>query len=312
MDNLIFSLNATVPVFLIILLGYILKRLGLINENFIKTANKINFTITLPVLLFRDLINNDVTSNFDIIYLFYCMIVTTVMFWGIWGLTKLFMKDKSMIGAFVQASFRGSVAVLGIALVQNIYGNSGAMPLVIIGAVPLFNIYSVIVLTFESSGPRAKTIKNAIIDICRNPIIIAILLGMIVSWVKIDFPGIVDTSIDLVARMATPFALLCVGGGFEVTKAISKIKPTIVASLIKLFLLPVLFVPVAIILGFREGELAAAILMLGAPSTPTCYIMAKQMHNDGTLSSSIIVMTTLLSAFSLTAIIYILKSFGYL
>ena len=312
MDNLIFSLNATVPVFLIILLGYILKRLGLINENFIRTANKINFTITLPVLLFRDLLNNDVSNNFDIIYLIYCMLVTTVMFWGIWGLTKLFMKDKSMIGAFVQASFRGSVAVLGIALVQNIYGNSGAMPLVIIGAVPLFNIYSVIVLTFESSGPRAKTIKNAIIDICRNPIIIAILLGMIVSWVKIDFPGIVDTSIDLVARMATPFALLCVGGGFEVTKAISKIKPTIVASLIKLFILPVLFVPVAIILGFREGELAAAILMLGAPSTPTCYIMAKQMHNDGTLSSSIIVMTTLLSAFSLTAIIYILKSFGYL
>lgn len=312
MDNLIFSLNATIPIFIVILLGYILKRIGIINEGFIKTANKINFTVTLPVLLFRDLIANDITKTFDIIYLLYCMIVTTVMFWSIWGLTKIFMKNKFLIGAFVQASFRGSVAVLGIALVQNLYGNSGSMPLIIIGAVPLFNIYSVIVLTFESNGEKAKTIKNAFIDICKNPIIIAILLGMVVSWIKIDFPVIVDTSIDLVARMATPFALLCVGGGFELTKALTKIKPTIIATIIKLVILPFVFIPVAVYLGFRDGALVAIVLLLGAPTTPTCYIMAKHMHNDELLSSSIIVMTTLFSAFSLTAIIYLLKMFGYL
>jgi len=312
MDNLIFSLNATIPIFLVIFLGYILKKIGLINESFIKTANKINFTVTLPVLLFRDLIANDISKTFNIVYLLYCMFVTSIMFWAIWGLTKLFMKDKFMIGAFVQASFRGSVAVLGIALMQTLYGNAGYMPLMIVGAVPLFNIYSVIVLTFESSGEKAKTIKNALIDICKNPIIIAILLGMLVSWIKIDFPPIVDTSIDLVGRMATPFALLCVGGGFELTRALTKIKPTMIATLIKLLILPALFIPVAIYLGFRDGALAAIILMLGAPTTPTCYIMAKQMHNDGDLSSSIIVMTTLLSAFSLTGIIFILRMLGYL
>ena len=92
----------------------------------------------------------------------------------------------------------------------------------------------------------------------------------------------------------------------------TKIKPTIFASLIKLVILPALFIPIAIFLGFRDGALAAIILMLGAPATPTCYIMAKQMKNDETLSSSIIVMTTLLSAFSLTGIIYILKTLASL
>ena len=112
--------------------------------------------------------------------------------------------------------------------------------------------------------------------------------------------------------MATPFALLCVGGGFEAGKALAKLKPTIFGTLIKLIILPLIFIPVAILLGFRNEFMAATIIMLGAPTTPTCYIMAKSMDNDEVLTSSIIVITTLLSAFTLTGIIYVLKILGYL
>lgn len=310
MESLIFSLNATVPVFMVILLGYILKRTGMFNEQFINTANKFNFKITLPVLLFQDISTTNIRDVFDLKYILYCMIVTTIVFWGLWGLSKLFFKNKDLIGEFVQASFRGSAAVLGIALIYNLYGNAGMIPLMIIGAVPLFNVYSVLVLTFESKEKQEKTIGMAFIEICKNPIIIAICIGLFISFVEIDFPIMVDSTISSIAKIASPFALLGIGAAFEGKKALSILKPTIVASVIKLLILPILFLPVAIWLGFTTDKLIAALIMLGAPATPSCFIMARNMGHNGVLTSSIVVLTTILSAFTLTAIIFVLRFFG--
>lgn len=310
MESLLFSLNATVPVFLVILLGYIFKRVGLFNHQFINTANKFNFKVTLPVLLFQDISSSKIREVFDLKYILYCMIVTSICFWGLWGITKLFLKNKALIGEFVQASFRGSAAVLGIALIQNLYGSAGMVPLMIIGAVPLFNIYSVLVLTFESGERHNKTMQKALKEICKNPILIGIFLGLFVSFINIDFPIIIDSTISSIAKIASPFALLMIGAAFEGKKALAILKPTIVASLIKLLILPILFIPVAIWLGFTTDKLIAALIMLGAPATPSCYIMAKNMGHDGVLTSSIVVLTTLLSAFTITAIIVVLRFFA--
>ena len=154
MSNLIYSLNATVPVFLVIVVGYVLKKIGWITPEFIKIANKINFKVTLPCLLIQDLMNTDFRQEFDGKYILYCMIVTSLCFFATWTLAKAFLKDKSLVPEFVQGSFRGSAAVLGTAFVLNMYGDTGMVPLMIIGAVPLYNIYSVIVLTIES--PRRE------------------------------------------------------------------------------------------------------------------------------------------------------------
>lgn len=310
MDNLIFSLNATIPVFLVILLGYILKRTGMFNESFANILNKFNFKVTLPVLLFSDISAVNIREEFDVKYILYCAIATSICFWGLWGLSKLFLKNKNLVGEFVQASFRGSAAVLGIALIQNLYGSVGMMPLMIIGAVPLYNIYSVVVLTFESPQTHENTIKDALIGICKNPIIIGILAGIVVSLIHVDFPVMIDSTINMIARTASPLALLGIGIGFEGKKAIAMIKPTITASVIKLFILPALLLPVGIWMGFRTDKLIAALIMLGSATTPSCYIMAKNMGHEGTLTSSVVVMTTLLSALSLTVIIFILRCFG--
>ena len=82
----------------------------------------------------------------------FCALVSTACFWLIWGGVKLFLKDQTMRGAFVQASFRSSAAVMGLAFIQNIYGTSAMGPLMIVSAVPLYNIFSVIVLTFEGEN----------------------------------------------------------------------------------------------------------------------------------------------------------------
>ncbi|MDE6128352.1 MAG: AEC family transporter, partial [Lachnospiraceae bacterium] len=266
MENLIFSLNATVPVFLLMVLGYILRRLKVVDEPFVNTLNSFNFKITLPVLLFRDIADSDFYSVWDTRYVLYCFFVTLFCITVIWLLTAFLYKDKAHTGEFVQASFRGSAAVLGIAFIQNIYGNAGMAPLMIIGTVPLYNIAAVLILSFtgphrEASGKKAllKSIKG----ILTNPIIISILLGMAVSATGLRFPFIISKSIDSVSSLATPLALLGLGAGFEGKKALKQIKPTIFCSTVKLLIQPLLFLPLAAQLGFRNEKMVAILIMLG-------------------------------------------------
>ena len=314
MENFIYSVDATFPIFLVMVIGYILKQIGMLNDNFVTVANRFNFKVTLPFMLFRDISGVDIRAVFDIRYVLFCALVSTACFWIIWGGVKLFLKDQSMRGAFVQASFRSSAAVVGLAFIQNMYGSSAMGPLMIVSAVPLYNIFSVIVLTFEGArsgevDPKQK-IKAACINIAKNPIILGILAGLIVGLLGIDFPVIVDKTVNSVAQMATPLALITIGAGFEGRKALAKIRPTIAASMIKLVIQPLIFLPVAAWMGFRGEQMIAILIMLASPTTPSCYIMAKNMDNDGVLTASVIVMTTLLAAFTLTGWIFILKTVG--
>lgn len=314
MDNFIFSVNVTLPIFLVMALGWALRQTGMLNDNFVTVANKFNFNVTLPCLLFQDISSVDIRAVFDLEYVLFCAVSSSVCFWLIWGGTKLFLKDKSMVGAFVQAAFRSSAAVLGLAFIQNLYGQSAMGPLMIIGAVPLYNIYSVIVLTFEGEQEkemdRSGKIHEACVSILKNHIIIAIVLGLAVSLCSVQFPVLVDKTVGNIAQMATPLALVTLGAGFEGRKALAKIKPTLAASFIKLILQAAVFLPVAVAMGYTGEKLIAILIMLAAPATPSCYIMAKSMNNDGTLTASIVVMTTLLSTFTLLAWIFLLKTLG--
>lgn len=314
MENFIFSINVTFPIFLVMVIGYILKQIGMLNDDFVTVANKFNFKVTLPFMLFRDISSVNIREVFDVKYVLFCAIVSTVCFWLIWGGVKLFVKDKSIRGAFVQASFRSSAAVMGLAFIQNMYGTSAMGPLMIIGAVPLYNIFSVIVLTFEGEHAGDENgkekIKEACMNIAKNPIILGILTGLIVALLGIDFPVLIDKTVNNVAQMATPLALITIGAGFEGRKALAKIKPTIAASMIKLVIQPLIFLPVAAWMGFAGEKMIAILIMLASPTTPSCYIMAKSMNNDGVLTASVIVTTTLLAAFTLTGWIFILKTVG--
>lgn len=304
------------PIFLVMVIGYILKQIGMLNDNFVTVANKFNFKVTLPFMLFKDIAGVDIKVVFDIKYVLFCAIVSTICFWVVWGTAKLLVRDKTIRGAFVQSSFRGSAAVMGLAFIQNIYGSSAMGPLMIVSAVPLYNIFSVIVLTFEandSTGIDKKAkIRQAGINICKNPIILSILAGLIVGLLGIQFPTLVNKTVSNVAQMATPLALITIGAGFEGRKALAKIAPTMAASMIKLVLQPLVFLPVAAWMGFSGEKMIAILIMLASPTTPSCYIMAKSMNNDEVLTASVIVTTTLMAAFTLTGWIFLLKTLGYI
>ena len=314
MSDFLFSINVTFPIFLVMVIGWFLHQIGMLDEHFVTVANRFNFKVTLPFMLFRDISSVNIREVFDLKFVLFCAIASTVCFWAIWGAAKLFVKDDSIRGAFVQSSFRSSAAVMGLAFISNIYGKSAMGPLMIIGAVPLYNIYSVIVLTFEAQnedGTRESgKIKEACVNIIKNPIIISIFLGMAVALAGIQFPTIIDKTINSVAQLATPLAIIVIGAGFEGKKALAKIKPTAWAAAIKLVIQPLIFLPVAAYMGFHGEKMIAILIMLSSPTTPSCFIMAKNMKNDGVLTASVIVTTTLLSAFTLTFWIFLLRRFG--
>ena len=327
MDSFIYSLNATIPIFLFMIIGNFLKRLGIINRSFCNAADKLVFKVCLPCMLFLNLTETDIRKNFDMKYVGYCFFVTLFSILFLWGFAKLLLKDKISVGAFVQGSYRSSAAILGIAFIENIYGSSGMAPLMILGAVPLYNIFAVLILTLESrrfleQGEEKniierrtvmkKKMKTACIGVVKNPIIIGIFLGLFVSFFRIPLHPIADKTLSNLGMITSPLALLSIGASFEGRKAIAKIKPTVLASFFKLIGLAAVSLPVAIWLGFREQKLLALIIMLASPCTPTAYIMVKNMDGDDVLASSIIVMTTFFSSVTLTGWIFFMRLFGYL
>ncbi len=313
MEHLIFSLNATIPIFLTMVIGWLFKQCRMIDEPFVKVLNKFNFQVTLPLMLFEDLAGADFASVWDGEYVLFCFGVTFVSIFAIWGISSLFLKEKDIVGEFTQGCYRSSAAVLGLAFIQNIYGTSLMAPLMIIGTVPLYNVMAVIILSFTGPGEHKlnkEGLKKSIVGIAKNPIIISIALGIVVSLMHVDFPYIMDKTIHNFSIMASPLALIGLGAGFEGRKAIKKIRPTAVCTVVKLLLLPALFLPLALWLGFTGEKLVAILVMLGSATTPSSYIMAKNMGHEGVLTSGTVVATTFFSSISLTFWIFVLKYIG--
>ena len=312
MENLIFSLNATIPIFLMMLLGMLFRKLGWMDEVFAAKMNKFVFLVPLPVLLFEQLATVDFSEVWDIKFILFCFVVTAISI-TISTLISLLWKDRSVKGEFIQATYRSSAALLGIAFIQNIYGTAGMAPLMIIGSVPLYNIMAVVVLSVFKPGNNSfdkALVKKTLKGIVTNPIIIGIVAGFVWSALKLPMPSILHKTVSSIGATATPMGLMSMGATFEMKKATSKMKPTLVAVFMKLVGFCVVFLPMAALFGFRNEEMIAILVMLGSATTVSCFVMARNMGHEGTLSSGVIMMTTLLSAFTLTMWLDVLRSFG--
>ena len=315
MDNLIFSLNATVPIFTLMVLGYLFRKIGLIDEKAAAWMNKFVFKAALPVLVFKDLADQDFAKTWNGKFVLFCFAATSISIAVIALLSKWIVKDRAKRGEFIQSSYRSSAALLGIAFIHNIYGESasGMGPLMILGSVPLYNIFAVIVLMLtaeneENKENGKKRIRSTIHGIFTNPIILGIAIGMLWSVLRIPQPKVVQTIVSNIAALATPLGLMSMGATFEFQKALKELKPALIASFIKLFVLAAVFLPLAVALGFAGEQIVAILVMLGSATTVSCYIMAKSMGHEGTLSSSVIMLTTFGCSFSLTFWLYILRS----
>lgn len=312
MENLVFSLNATIPVFLMMVLGYIFHKIGWIDDAFAEKLNKFVFLVPLPVLVFSDLATVDFSEMWDGRFVLFCF-GTTVISIGIAAGVSCLWEDKSIRGEFIQASYRSSAALLGIAFIQNIYGTAGMVPLMIIGSVPLYNVMAVLVLSLfqpERQGLDGEILKQTLKGIVTNPIILGIVAGLMWSALRIPMPVILGKVVASVGGVATPMGLMAMGATFNFGKALDKAKPAVTASFIKLVGFCAVFLPAAVHMGFRDEKLVAILVMLGSATTVSSFVMAKNMGHEGVLSSGVVMLTTLFSAFTLTGWLYILRSLG--
>lgn len=312
MENLIFSLNATVPIFLLMALGFLFRKLGWIDEVFASKMNQFVFLVPLPILVFEDLATVDFQEVWNSKFVLFCFFVTFASIALAAGISFLW-KDREIRGEFIQASYRSSAALLGIAFIRNIYGDAGLAPLMIIGSVPLYNIMAVVVLSFFQPERRKldkELWKKTLKGIVTNPIIIGIAAGLLWSALRIPMPYIIGKTVLNVGAVATPLGLMALGASFDVQKTIGKIKPVTAACALKLVDFTTVFLPLAVMLGFRREELIAILVMLGSATTVSCYVMAKNMGHEGTVTSGVVMLTTVFSAFTLTGWLFLLKSMG--
>lgn len=312
MDNLIFCLNATIPIFLLMILGLVLKKIGWIEDEFAERMNKFVFLVPLPVLVFEDLATVDFTEVWNLKFVLFCFGATLGSI-VLAAAVSFLWRDRTIRGEFIQASYRSSAALLGIAFIRNIYGNAGMAPLMIIGSVPLYNVMAVVVLSFfrpERKKLGREVWITTLKGIVTNPIIIGIAAGLLWSALKIPMPAIMEKTISNIGAVSTPMGLMAMGATFDIRKAFGKAKPAAAASVIKLVGFTVIFLPLAVGLGFRREELVAILIMLSSATTVSCFVMAKNMGHEGVLTSSVVMLTTMFSALTVTGWLYILKSFS--
>ena len=314
MENLVFSLNATIPIFLLMVLGYVFRRTGVFSEALASGMNTFVFRITLPVLLFGDLAAVDFAEAWDTRFVLFCFCVTLVSIAAAAGISFLW-KDRSIQGEFIQAAYRSSAAILGIAFITNIYGNAGMAPLMIIGSVPLYNILAVVVLSFfrpERGALDGALLQKTLKGVVTNPILLGIVAGLLWSALRIPLPAILQKTVTNLGSISTPVGLMAMGASFDPKKALGQRKPAVTAAVIKLVGFCTVFLPLAVLLGFRNEKLVAILVMLGSATTVSSYVMARSMGHEGTLTASTVMLTTLFSSFTLTFWLWLLRSLGYI
>lgn len=317
LSNLSFSLNATIPVFLMMVFGKLMIKIDLLDEHTTKKLNTFVFKMLLPALLFMDLSTADFKAVWDTKFVLFCFFVTLISIGAAVGLSMLH-KDRSERGEIIQACYRSSAAILGIAFVKNIYGQATMAALMIAATVPVYNIAAVVILCVTApkneNSPQSirKLILNTAKNVVTNPIILGIFIGIVWSVLNIPQPVILSKSVSYLGSMATPLSLIALGASVKGSEAKEKLPTAAWITAVKLIAFCAVFLPIAVMLGFRGEKLIAILVMLGSATTGSCFVMCKSFGHKGTVTACTVMLTTLFSAFTLTTWLFIMKSLGYI
>ncbi|MBN2413328.1 AEC family transporter [candidate division KSB1 bacterium] len=310
MANFILTANIVAPVFLIVLIGFFLKKKSVIDENFNRTASKIVFNITLPALGFQKIASTNYKEVFNLQLILFVTIALLGMFIFSWIVSYFFCHNGKDQGAFIQGSFRSNFAIIGFALISNAFGLDALANAAIILAfiVPLYNVLSVVALTVPMHKETGTNLKKIIKDIITNPLILSAVIALPFSFFRVGFHPVIEKTLNYLAVLTLPLALLSIGGSLSFHSVKKNFLLSTMAAMIKIVLMPLLLMTISIKMGYRGLDLGILFFLFGCPTAVASYIMAEAMGSNGKLAGNIILMTTLGSVFTLSAGIFILKS----
>jgi malonate transporter and related proteins len=301
LNQLAFAFSVTGPVLLILLLGYSFHKIKLIDDQFIAVANKLVFNVTLPCLLFLSVASESLQESFNLPLILFAAIATTILTILLWVTAPLVISAEQR-GVFVQGTFRGNMGIFGIAMVLNAYGSEILPQAGVYLAVMtiLYNLLSIMLLN-TNKQPFLRNLYS-------NPLIIGVLLGLGWSVFAIPLPDWLAKSGNYFAQMSLPLALVCIGGSIKWRSLMSNRVPVLLASGLKLILVPAVFTSIAVILGFKGSELGLLYLMMSAPTAAASFVMASHFTQHGLLAAEIVATTTVFSGLTVSVGLMILNS----
>ena len=308
-DNIIFTGNVVAPVFLLVALGYFVKRIGVINENFVEVTSRFVYSVSLPALVFINIVEIDLSEAIDFSQIIYIYSATLVSFFLIWLISIPFIKDGKNLSVFVQGAYRSNFAIVGFAIVSKLFGNFalGKAALVLAFILPLYNILAVIILTVPLRKERKLNLKNTLYEIMFNPLIIAVVIGLIFSYFKIVIPSFINSTIGFLSELALPLALVGIGGSLNLQNIKKASGLAFTSSAIKVILVPVILTLGAYHFGFRGIDFGIMFVLFASPTAIVSFIMAEAMGANSKLAGNIVLISTVASVFTIAAGIVILK-----
>ena len=310
-DNIVFTANIVAPVFLIIAVGYLAKKRKIINEVFVDVTSKFVFRISLPVFIFLEISELDLSQVFDIDQIVFITSATFITYLLIWIGTFPYIKNPEDKSAFIQGAFRGNYAIVGLALISNLFGDDalGKATLILAFLLPVYNVLAVIVLTVPKHQGKIK-FKSIIADIIFNPLILAVIIALPFSFFKIRLPEMFISTGNYFADLALPLALVGIGGSLNMENLKRASTLAFFSSIIKIVILPLILTFAAIFLGYRNDDLGIMFIVFACPTAIASFVMADVMGANSKLAGNIIMITTLGSVFTIAIGILMLKSFG--
>ena len=337
METLLFAINAVFPILLLILLGYYLKRIKFLTDDFLKIGNKFVFRVGLPFLLFYNIYNIDSLKNINWSVVIYSELIVIFAFLIGIILVKLTIKEEKQKGVILQCVVRSNYAIIGIPLAESLGGAEaiGIASLLSAFLIPTFNILGVLALSMYKTENNGKLdIKKTLLNIAKNPLIIGVLIGVLALVIRLLIP--VDSTgqlvfslkddikflykaIENIGKIASPLALIVLGGTFNFNAIKGMLKQIIIGTTSRIVFVPLLGIGLAVILSkytniisFDKSIYPALIALLGSPVAVSSAIMAREMDNDGELAGQLVVWTSVFSIITIFITIVILKSINLL
>ncbi len=312
MQYLILSFNVIFPIFFMLALGYLIRELKLVAESGFKMFSRATFYVFIPALLFINIYKSDLESSLNVELIAYAIISLLLMCLVLYFLIPRIIKDKWDQPVVIQGIYRSNFIIYGMCIVQAIYPNAdlGMVALLSAFVVPLYSVIAV--LLFEMFSEKKNDKKALLFNVIKTPMVFSGGLGLFFLLTRIEIPELLLNQVESVSKLATPIALLCLGGTFKIQALKRHKRPLILACAGKLIIVPIAFLSIAIMLGFRGMELATLMAMFAAPVASSSFPMAQELGGNGELAGEIVVVTSLLSIITVFGWVLLLSFSGLL
>lgn len=311
MESLRIALEIVLPLFLLLVVGYVIKLTGLMNETSVRQVNGVIFKIFLPLLVFLNIYNTDLASSFDSRLLLFTVAGVALQFIIALCLVILLEHDNARRGVMLQGMFRSNFVLFGIPVSTALFGDAaaGLAAILIAVIIPMYNVLAVVSL--ESFNGKKPNPAKILLGILTNPLIIASAVGILFVVFHIPLPKVLYKTVSDLSTIATPLAFVVLGASFNFGEVGPRARPLSLTLCVKLIAFPLLFLGLAVLLGFRGAHLAVLLTVFGSPIAVSSFTMAQQMGGDDKLAGQLVVFSSLLSVLTMFLLIFGLKELAF-